>query len=550
MSAPLRSPFPEAESVPRLSSRSIIARVTARKSVRAGVGWGVVFGLYVATQSLAYATSYKTMASRRLLVQQFGNNVGVSALVGPAKQIGTVPGYTAWKCLTVLAIIGAVWGILSSTKLTRGEEDVGHWELLLAGQVTRRSAARQALIGFAAGAIALFITASAITVVVGRPSKVGISAGGAIYFALAIVTGALMFLAVGAFCGQLSTSRRQAAGFASAILGASYAIRMVADSDAGLSWLRWATPLGWIEELQPLTTPRPFALVPIAALVGALAVATVYLAGRRDLGAGTLPNRSSVRTIRRLPTKPLGLAFYLSRSTLLAWGASIVAYGLLLGSIAKSGGKIITSSPSLRQVFSRLGVSGAEAYLSVALLIMAVALTFVAVGQVSAARKEESSGQLDNLLARPFSRVAWITERILVGMVVLVCGGLLAGLATWVGAASDHASVSLSSMLGASLNVAVPALFLFGAGFLAFAVVPRLVSVVTYTLFVWFFLVEIMGGVVKVNHWILDLSAFHQMAAAPATPVAWTTNATMIAVTLAAASLGVALFRRRDLKGE
>src|ERR1035437_5335944 len=543
MSAPLRSPSPEAESVPRLSSRSVIARVTARKSVRAGVGWGVVFGLYVATQSLAYATSYKTMASRRLLVQQFGNNVGVSALVGPAKQIGTVPGYTAWKCLTVLAIIGAVWGILTSTKLTRGEEDAGHWELLLAGQVTRRSAARQALIGFAAGAIALFITASAITVVVGRSSKVGISAGGAIYFALAIVTGALIFLAVGAFCSQLSTSRRQAAGFASAILGASYAIRMVADSDTGLSWLRWATPLGWIEELQPLTTPRPFALVPIAALVGALAVATVYLAGGRDLGAGTLPNRSGVRTIRRLPTRPLGLAFYLSRSTLLAWGASIVAYGLLLGSIAKSGGKIITSSPSLRLVFARLGVSGAEAYLGVALLIMAVALTFVAVGQVSAARKEESSGQLDNLLVRPFSRVAWITERMLLGMVVLGC-------AARVGAASDHASVSLSSMLGAGLNVAVPALFLFGAGFLAFAVVPRLVSVVTYTLFVWFFLVEIMGGVVKVNHWILDLSAFHQMAAAPATPVAWTTNATMIAVALAAASLGVAFFRRRDLKGE
>src|ERR1035437_6290832 len=150
MSAPLRSPSPEAESVPRLSSRSVIARVTARKSVRAGVGWGVVFGLYVATQSLAYATSYKTMASRRLLVQQFGNNVGVSALVGPAKQIGTVPGYTAWKCLTVLAIIAAVWGLLTSTKLTRGEEDAGHWELLLAGQVTRRSDARQALIGFAA----------------------------------------------------------------------------------------------------------------------------------------------------------------------------------------------------------------------------------------------------------------------------------------------------------------------------------------------------------------------------------------------------------------
>ena len=549
MSATLSSSSLEAVSAP-LSSRTVIARVTARKSVRAGVGWGVIFGLYVATQALTYATSYKTVASRHLLVQQFGNNAGISALVGPAKQIGTVPGFTAWKCLTVLAIIGAVWGILTSTKLTRGEEDAGHWELLLIGQVTRRSAARQALIGLAAGSLALFVTASAIIVAIGRSSKVGVSAGGAIFFALAAVGGALMFLAVGAFCSQLSTSRRQAAGFASAILGASYAIRMVADSGGGLSWLRWATPLGWIEELQPLTAPRPFALVPIAALVGALSGATVYLAGRRDLGAGTLPNRSIVRTTRRLPGRPFGLAVYLSRFTLLAWGASIIAYGLLLGSIAKSGGKIITSSPSLRLVFARLGVSGAEAYLSVALLIMAVALTFVGVGQVNAVRNEESSGQLDNLLVRPLSRVAWITERMLLGVVVLVCGGLMAGLATWVGAASDHADVGLSSMLGAGLNVAVPALLLLGAGFLAFAAVPRLVSVVTYALLVWFFLVEIVGGVVKVNHWILDLSAFHQMAAAPATPVSWTANATMIALALAAAGLGVAVFRRRDLKGE
>jgi len=75
---------------------------------------------------------------------------------------------------------------------------------------------------------------------------------------------------------------------------------------------------------------------------------------------------------------------------LLAWGGSIVAYGLLLGSIAKSGGKMITASSSLRNDFARLGISGAEAYLSVAYLLMAVVLSFVAVGQVNAARKEES----------------------------------------------------------------------------------------------------------------------------------------------------------------
>ena len=538
------------EAITERSSRTVIARVTAHKAVRAGIGWGVVFGMYIATQALAFATSYKTPAARHLLVVEFAHNTGISALVGPATNIGTVPGFTAWKCLTVLAIIGAVWGILTGTKLTRGEEDAGRWELLLAGQVTRRSAAQQALLGLLAGAFALFVSAALITAVVGRSSKVGIGAGGAIYFTLAFVSGALMFLAVGAVFGQLATSRRQAAGIASAILGASYALRMIADSGSNLAGLRWLTPLGWIENLQPLTQPRPWALVPIASLITVLALATVHLAGRRDLGSGTLPDRSRLSSIRRLPTSPLGLALYSSRSTLIAWALSITAYGLLLGSIAKSGGKIITSSPSVETVFARLGVSGAEAYLSVALLIMSVALTFVAVGQVSAARREESGGQLDNLLVRPLSRSTWLGERIALGVLVIGGGGLLAGLATWVGAVSDHAHVEFLSMLGAGCNVAVPALVVFGIGVFALAIAPRTAGVVTYGLLVWFFLVEIVGGSVSVNHWILDLSAFHQMAAAPAMPVDWTTNAWMAGIALAAAGLGVVFFNLRDLKGE
>ena len=69
-----------------------------------------------------------------------------------------------------------------------------------------------------------------------------------------------MFLAVGALAGQLAATRRQAAAYAGAALGVSYALRLVADSGIGLEWLRWATPLGWVEELQPLTSPAPPAL--------------------------------------------------------------------------------------------------------------------------------------------------------------------------------------------------------------------------------------------------------------------------------------------------
>jgi ABC-2 type transport system permease protein len=189
-------------------------------------------------------------------------------------------------------------------------------------------------------------------------------------------------------------------------------------------------------------------------------------------------------------------------------------------------------------------------YLGVALLIMAVALSFVAVGLVSAARKEESSGRLDNLLVGTLSREAWFAQLVALGTMVLLLGGLLAGFATWLGAALDHSNVGLASMLEAGNNLAVPAFLLFGAGMLALAVVPRLVIFVLYGLLVWFFLVEIVGGVVKASHLMLDLSAFHQMAAAPATPVAWTANEVMIAIALASAILGVMIFSRRDLVGE
>jgi len=81
------------------------------------------------------------------------------------------------------------------------------------------------------------------------------------------------------------------------------------------------------------------------------------------------------------------------------------------------------------------GCLGADAYLSVALLIMAVAVSFVAVTQAGATRRIESSGQLDNFLVRPYSRTRWLSEQLLLGGGAVISAGLLAGLSTWAGAA-------------------------------------------------------------------------------------------------------------------
>ena len=533
----------------RRASR-VIFRLTARKATRSGVVWGYVFGAYLATQALAYASSYKTPAARAALAREFGSNSGVSALVGPARDIGSVAGFTVWKCLAVLAVVGAAWGLLTGTKLLRGEEDAGRWELLLAGQTTPRAAAGKALLGLGCGAGALWALTAAITVVVGRSSKVGISPEGALFLSLAVVAGAAMFLAVGALASQLAPTRRQASAYAGAVLALSYALRMVADSGTGLGWLRWVSPLGWVEELQPLTAPRPLALLPMAGLLAVACWLTLYLANRRDLGASTLPDRASSAPHTKLLFGPFGLDIRLARPGLFAWATGIAAYGLVLGLVAKSAGTAISGSSSLTRALSRLGAIGTEAYLGVAFLLMAILVAFVGAGQISATRSEEAEGRLDNLLVRPVARSAWLAGRLGLAAAAVVVGGLLAGVCAWLGAASQDSGMSFVSVLEAGLNVVPPGLCILGAGALVLGARPRAATVATYGLLVWSVLVELVGGVVGLNHWLLDTSVFHQMAAAPAVSPDWVTGAVLAGIGVAAAAAGTVAFKLRNIASE
>jgi ABC-2 type transport system permease protein len=524
---------------------------TARKAGRSGAIWGYIFGVVVASSAISYTRIYKTQVERAHLATAFGSNHASSALFGPGPQLQTVAGFVVLKTSMTLMILGAIWGLLTSTRLLRGEEDSGRWELLLSGQTTRGKASVQALGGLAIGIATLWVITAAFTVAAGRYSKVDIAAGPGLFFALALVTTAVMFLAVGALTSQLAATRRQAAAYAGWFLGASYAIRMVADAGVGLQWLIWASPLGWVEELRPLLSPQPIALLPIFGFTALLALVTVRLATDRDVGAGILPDRTHAKARTRLLFGQLGLSLRLVRPTVIAWTCALGATGLVLGLIAKSAGTTISGS-SVKTVFSRLGApgTGAEAFLGVSFLIVAVLVAFVAAGQATSARLEEAQGRLDHLLVRPVSRFSWLAGRIGIAVSVLLAGGVVAGTATWLGTISQSAHVGIGTLLDAGLNVVPPALCLLGIGTLTMGVWPRATSNVVYAVLGWSLLVEIVGGVATTSHWLADTSLFHQMAAAPAVSPDWTVGAAMIAVGSACAGIGALAFHRRDVQGE
>lgn len=534
------------------SPHQVVARLTARKSLRSGVLWGYVFGLTVASSALGYAAAYKTPAARATFAATFGSNAGLDAITGPGIRLQTIAGYTEWKSLTFLSVIGGVWGLLIATKLLRGEEDSGRLELLLAGQTTKRHATVQVFVGLGCGLLALFVVTALICTVVGVDAKVHIGIASMLFFAVAIVSSAAVFLAIGMLTSQLAATRHRAAGYAGVVLGVSYGLRMIADSGTGLTWLRWTTPLGWVEELQPLTSPHPLALLPIGGFTALLVVVVVHCARTRDLGASILPDRASAKARTRLLFGPLGLAVRLGRAGVLSWMTGIAATALLLGVVAKQAGTSFSSTPSIAKVLHKLGIHsvGAGSYLGLSFLIVAVLVAFVAIGQVTAIRSEEQEGRLEHFLVRPVARWHWLGDRLALGASIVLMSGLIAGLFTWFGTASEQAGIGFPTLAEAGLNLVPPALFIFGLGVFTFGVYPRATGIVSYGVLVWSFLVELVGSLVSSNHWFLDTSVFRQMAAAPAVPMNWSTNGVLILLGILAVLFGVIAFRRRDLVGE
>jgi ABC-2 type transport system permease protein len=359
-----------------------------------------------------------------------------------------------------------------------------------------------------------------------------------------------MFLAVGALTSQLAATRRQAATLAGWVLGASYVLRMVADAGVGVHSLIWFTPLGWAEEMQPLTSPNPVALVPIVVFTGVVGVLAVEFSGRRDIGSGIFPDRPHAVARLRLLSGHLGLSIRMVRPTVTAWIAALGATGLVLGLIAKQSGGTISGS-SVQEVFARLGATGTGAteFLGVSFLIVAVMEGFMAAGQVTAQRIEEADGRFDNLIVQPVSRWSWVSGRLLVAVVTLVLAALITGVFTWVGTAVEGGGVSLPTLLEAGINVVPPALCVLGLGVLAFGAVPRAVSYVVYGILGWSLIIEVVGGIGSGRRWLVDTSLFHQMAASPAVHPNWTVNAVMLGIGIVAAFLGCLSFSHRDLKG-
>jgi ABC-2 type transport system permease protein len=526
---------------------TIVFGLTSRRAVRSGALWGLLAGLVNAGSVSGYTSAYATEAARARLADSFSGNVGLAALLGVPHDLDTVGGFVAWRAVGALGMVAAIWGLLAATRALRGEEDAGRWQLLVAGQTTRRGATRQALAGLAVGLAAFWAVDALVTAAASLSSDGRISTTAALWLATTVTASAALFAAVGALTSQLAPSRRHATALGASALGAAYLVRMLADSNPNRAWIRWCTPLGWVENLRPMSGSQLAPVLPIVTTVAALAAITLALASGRDVEAAALRS-SAGRSRPGLVSGTTLLAARLTSALTGGWLVALAALGFVGGMVGQDAARAYEGSETVDRVLGRLGASGGDASIvGVVFLAAAALLAVLAAGHVSAACDEETTGVLDHLLSRPVERWRWLLGRAAVALVGIVVGALALGFGAWVGAAGTASGLGVGALLEASLSVVAPAVFVLAAGLLAIGEMPRWAVAVAYSLVVWSFVVEFVTTVVRGNRFLLDTSLLHHVAPAPAADPNWTAAAVMLGLSAAVGALGVAAFGRRDL---
>jgi ABC-2 type transport system permease protein len=520
---------------------ALVARAV-RDSRTLTVVFVYLFLVYSFVQPVGYRRIYTTQASREDFARSFGENSGLRLLYGEPHNVATVDGYTAWRVGGVLAIAAAAFGVLMAVRALRGEEDAGRTELTLAGIVSRRTAYLSAL---AAIGIA--------TVILWAAEFAGFALGqlpiaGSAYLALATISVIPVFAGIGAVASQLAPSRRIAAEIAGGAVGLFFLLRVVADTVSAVGWLRWATPLGWAEEMRPFADTRPVVLLlPVVASVLLLWLAA-RLGATRDIGSGLLPERRGGSGMALL-SSPTAQALRSQRDSLIAWAGSFGVFAFILGTVASSVSSNGIPAGVNRQV-AKLGVGSLATptgYLALIFFVYVLGVSLFACAQVGAARREETDQQLETLLALPVGRIGWLTGRLLLGAVAAALICVLIGLLTWAGAAAGGTSVQAGQMLEAGLNCLPAALLFLGVAALAYAVVPRASAAIAYGLLVLTFLWQAVSALVSAPGWLAGLTPFAHIGLVPTQPFRAADAVIMIGIGVAAAGVGLAVFRRRDL---
>lgn len=478
-------------------------------------------------------------------LELLAGNPAIRLLFGVPRALDTAGGFAVWRIGTIAAVAIAAWALAVSTRLGRGEEDSGRSWMLLAAPIRLRTT----VVVHLGTVVALLVAMAAANAVAMAASGAG--SAGALLYAAGLAAIGWFFAAVGACGGQLLGERSLASGSAGGVLVVALVVKMVGDGLESFGWIRWLTPFGMLSLSEPYAQQRwlPLAVLTVAASV--LAVLAVWLAGRRDVGAGLVSSRNARPPRTGLLTSPVRFAIRRSLPSLLGWGIALVGYFLLIGMLAVSLTEFLSDNPRFADLAATAGfgdLARVEGYVASLFKLLPIPLGIYSALRIARLAADEARGRLTLAFSTPVRRVGWpLAEALVVtGACLLLVGATAAG--TWLGAAAVDAGLAFTDSLAGTANALPVALLSLGAAVLALGWLPRAVVLVgalpTVGGFIWWVLAESLDW----PDGMLALSPYAHLGPVPAAPPDLPAAGIMLSITGALLVVGLVGFGRRDLR--
>jgi ABC-2 type transport system permease protein len=443
-----------------------------------------------------------------------------------------------------IALAVAMWAALMATRVTRGSEDDGTWDLLVVSRVGRQPALASTLsVLFEAGVVVGFATA--LTLLSG--GQRGIDSA---LYGCAMAGIAWSGVALGLLSAQFFAPRRSASQVALCAIGLLFIVRVLADGAAANVGLRWLTPFGWLENVGAFHERAVTWLAPLLAVP----VGTAWLAWRlqrtRDVGSAWWTRADRSRAREGLLRTPWRFAWRERGGMLGAWALGLAVLGVVVGYLTNALVQLCRTDPGYVRLLQRWGLGSmvtGRGFIAEACVLFAVALSFMVAALLVSVGTDSYQGRLDLPLAYGTSRAKWLASGVLTTVFATVLVATLCALATWLGVVVSGTTMGLRAPLEGMANALTMAPWLVGVSVLLIAVTPRFSFLVLAMMLSVFYIDAVLGPIMRWPGWLLDVSPFYHLHLVPVVTTNWGATLSLTLIGVAAGALGFGVFARRDI---
>jgi len=500
----------------------------------------VVLVVRVGISSYSLSGGARGMVGLRPVIE----NPAVSALYGRVTSLPNAGAFVEWKMGMFVALAIAMWSALMATRVTRGSEDDGTWDLLVVSRVGRQPALASAMgvlfeAGTAVGA------ATFLTLVAG-----GQRTGDSLLYGLAMVGIAWSGAALGLLGAQFFAPRRSASQVALCSIGLLFIVRVLADGSTANVWLRWVTPFGWLENVGAFHHRAELWLLPLLALPIATSISAWRLQRTRDVGSAWWTRADRSRARESLLRTPWRFAWRERWGMLGAWTVGLGVLGLVVGYLTNALVQLCRTDPGYVKLLKRWGfgsmVTG-RGFIAEACVLFAVAISFMVAALLVSIGTDSYQGRLDLPLSYGTSRAKWLASGVVTTVAATAAIAMFCALATWLGVVVSGTTMGLRAPLEGMANALTMAPWLIGVSVLLIALTPRFSYLVIAMMLTVFYVDAVLGPIMRWPEWLLDVSPFYHLHLVPVAPSNWGATLSLTLIGVAAGLLGLRVFTRRDV---